>query len=118
MREIEFRAWDLISNGWRYFGVMDSSLSDELDIGGLVDLDWKTLGQFTGLTDRDEKKIFEGDIVQYYLFVHDHRGRIRVKESYRDSDVVTFEDGKFILPPKPWEVIGNIHEANLIKGEA
>ncbi len=50
----------------------------------------ETLGQFTGLTDRDGRKIFEGDICDFCVF--DCFGS---DTQYRAT--VSYEDGGFIL---------------------
>lgn len=52
----------------------------------------ETLGQYTGLKDKDGKKIFEGDIV--HLKGDGYDGAKVGKDYYR---VVTFHDGSFCL---------------------
>ena len=44
---------------------IDKPPSDPDDSGDFCNVDGKTVGQFTGLTDRKGKRIFEGDIVKW-----------------------------------------------------
>lgn len=123
MREILFRGkrvdnveWVISNTFYQCGGKI--KLLDEPNRDGYVEVDPETVGQYTGLTDKNGKKIFEGDIV---------------KSSYKDG----FEIGligwsnidvryKFASPDgtaygidvtDTFEVIGNIHDnPELMKG--
>ena len=76
----------------------------------------ETVGQFTGLTDKNEKKIFEGDIVLYPWNDQDKPERFTIKFKYGQfvaSPVKETEDyWDFMVGcySKEMEIIGNIHD--------
>lgn len=85
-----------------------------------------TVGQYTGLRDKNGERIFEGDILIYvvdgeydvnekYLVVFDDDEAAFRTKFYCEGKYMCYED---IIPCENFEVIGNIHDnPELLKGE-
>ena len=138
MREILFRGkainrdkgWhrtNYKNNDWVYglvsrlyderFEFLPAEMTNTEGVGG-IEVDYKTISQFTGLTDKKGKKIFEGDIVDVEYDVQYSgvaRERIGVFQ-------VVFDRGCFMkrkavkgglyhfIPSDVCKIIGNIHD--------
>jgi len=114
MRTIKFRAKAVSKNDWvygnfihskRFEGCSNEFRIHEQETGIESDVLEETLGQFTGLHDKNDKEIYEGDIVRLAEGVHPIRFMrgcfgFRVKSGQR-YDVGTFCNV---------EVLGNIHD--------
>ena len=119
MREILFRGKGF--NGeWEYGVPVFSGLNNELAfMKQMHSYDHQvipeTVGQYTGLTDKNGTKIFEGDILKQYGFCY--------VVSYNDGTFIAYEtpyNEGAVIPRYDWQfakVIGNIHDnPELLKG--
>ena len=125
MREILFRGKRRDRNVWIYGGIRK--------VGGCYEIDDEhgpretvlrdTIGQFTGLTDKNGTKIFEGDILSTHFDFNYPEVESRTvvewgnfrwvthQPGYEPDDITDFDKGL-------WTVIGNVHDnPELIGGE-
>lgn len=108
MREIKFRAWDLVNV------VEDVSIDGKYwfkenngQRGGYYDVQVYPLMQYTGLKDKNDKEIYEGDILtnnQVVEFLEDLGGWYAMPYRMRLDRYWLKEEGGGM------EVIGNIYE--------
>ena len=126
MREILFRGKTLNGNEWvigagvykseGYTWIITDDVTKTENRGtGSDAIIPETVGQYTGLTDKNGKKIFEGDIVQYYgtyaleVFIENGHTKIRWFDTVMNGEYDELFFG-FDESLGECEVIGNIHD--------
>lgn len=130
MRKIKFRGKSIDGKEWLY-GNLVSSLDEkrfsilENDKGSndICEVDPETIGQFTGLMDKNGNEIYEGDIVKW---INGMLYAVKFWDGMFYASIEECNEGIFggfplhiLIEYEDWgcEIVGNIHDnTELLKG--
>lgn len=120
-RKILFRGFNRKNNKWLYgyyvvnkgvHLIVEDGIANPLNTWEDYAVDPDTVGQYTGLKDKNGKEIYEGDILLSIVFVEVIYNAPEF--CYRDNDF----GYKFLNRPGDFKVVGNIHDnPNLLEDE-
>lgn len=131
MRKIKFRGKSIDGKEWLYGDLVSSAdkkrfaiLVNDKESYDECEVAPETVGQFTGLLDKNGNEIYEGDIIgcqnpriKHLIFFNEKQGRFMAALNgciENDFGVIGLEDSRWIGSKK---VIGNIHDnPELLKG--
>ena len=121
-REIKFRGKRIDNKKWVYGFLADEDYINDIDSIDLssIEVDIDTVGQFTGLFDKNGKEIYEGDIIKGFditieVWYSEDRACFIAEMKEPQNDMMYILGG---YDTERMEIIGNIYDnPNLIKKE-
>ena len=122
MRDLSFRGKDstgAMNNDW-FYGSLDTTFNEDFpriickdrwENTMLITVDGETVGQYTGLKDKNGRKIFEGDIVKVYLAYKTIVCIVKWEDCSYVLQDIKIQDYKYSMGKSfELEVIGNIYD--------
>lgn len=116
--------YGLITNPYdEKFPNLPAEMRNENGITG-IEIDYKTIGQYTSLTDKNGRKIFEGDVIdtpdrlcEVYWFEKNAQFDLRFIRNAHNKRIINFK-GIAMRDLSDYEIIGNIYDnPELLKGD-
>lgn len=135
VREIKYRGLDVLTDDLVYgshvqTGVgMHYIIPQNLIADALYKyhVDKETIGQYTGIRDKNDREIYEGDILRDFTpsigIVKFHNGSFVLTSNYQGKDIQSLDNvdilNKNLIDDNFLEVIGNIYKnTELLRGES
>ena len=120
MREIKFRVWsgERMTNSQLFSVSMKGQLWFDSGSSGVVGVDDRPLMQYTGLKDKNENDVFEGDIVRYSNKLENGLAEVKWEKGgfcfwwieQKTSSPSLYDHAGYFGCASELEVIGNIYE--------
>ena len=110
-RESQWVYGSLLAESSNTFPIIAQDYDNDEEWIGIIEwatVDTETVGQYTGLTDKNGKKIFEGDIVN--CITSDFDGSDKYVYNFKITNITDYEQMGFLDFCHEIEIIGNIHD--------